>query len=219
MRVIWINPVVRQMYDHDCLHRFLEKHGYRQAECRSDWGEKVRQEYGKAAQTTKLPVADVRCPEVEKLLRGTYEGCGVVVPKIEPILIHCAREISGRRELQGIEKVITTPCQSLADMGNALKLQDTSFVSWKRFLQEVSDAPKGRQLEKSPIPPGFFQPLGCPVTSVTGEASIRDYLQKRDYGKARLIEMLMCEGGCHHGDGVIGCGGTDWNDTDWKNTD
>lgn len=204
MRFIWINPVVKQMYDPDCLDQFLQKHGFRQAECREDWIGAVLREYDTLEKNSDCPVADVRCPAVERLLREEYEACGILIPHIEPILLHCAREISSRIELQGKEKIITTPCRILADMGNEQRLPDTRFVAWNQFLRELSDTLPGKRLEESPIPPGFFRPLGCHVASITGEAAIRSYLQESDCGKARVIEMLFCRGGCHHGDGVIG---------------
>lgn len=207
MRIIWINPVVKQMYEPGCLERFLKKHGFRQEECRKDWTETVRQEYAAAVEHAACPVADVRCPEVERLLREDYGGCGVLIPDIEPILLHCAREISGREELRGMEKVITTPCRSLADAGNRLELPDTRFVSWKQLLEEFSGAPEGKQPEQSPIPPGFFHAMGSLASSITGEDRIREYLRKKNYGETRMIEMLFCRDGCHHGDGIVGCGG------------
>lgn len=203
MRFIWINPVVKQMYAPDCLDEFLQKHGYRQVFCRKDWVKTVWQEYGTLVEQSRSPVADVRCPAVERLLREEYGSCGIFVPRIEPILLHCAREISGRVELQGKEKIITTPCRILADMGNEQKLPDTRFVSWKQFLWELSDTLPGRRLGESPIPPGFFQPLGCRAVSLTGEDAIRNYLREDGSGDPRVIEMLFCKGGCHHGDGVI----------------
>ena len=103
-------------------------------------------------------VADMRCPVAGGMAadyRHRYEEQGpgersqgeqgphLVIPDIEPILIHCAREISGRRDLCDGQKLITTPCQALADAGNALKLKDTRFLAWNGLLKELGDTVEG----------------------------------------------------------------------------
>lgn len=202
MIYIWINPVVDQMYDRDSLDCFLLRHGYLRVECQGDWGREVREKYKKLVEQTKGPVADVRCPAVEKLLREQYGAGEILIPEIEPILMHCAREISGREALKGKEKIIVTPCQALADLGKEAELPKTRFVSWKAFLEELGERPKARYLSASPIPPGFFKGLECPAVSVTGEDEITDYLRTGKYRTAGMIELLWCKDGCHHGDGV-----------------
>ena len=203
MRYIWINPVVDRMYDRSCLHLLLQKHGYLRVECRENWGQRVLKEYKRLAESSQVPVADVRCPKVWKLLEERYKGNGILIPAIEPILMHCARVIAGREELKGKAKVITTPCEILADIGNKAKLPETRFVSWKQFLLELGERLESEKLESSPIPPGFFQNLQCLVVSITGEDEVCSYLKNGDYGAARMIELLWCRDGCHHGDGVI----------------
>ncbi len=203
MCYIWINPVTDQMYDRDSLDLLLQRHGYERVECQQDWASHVREEYGKMAEGSKYPVVDVRCPAVFQLLKREYENSNILTPAIEPILIHCAREISSREDLKGREKLITTPCQILADMGNEAGLPKTRFLPWKEFLQEIGEKPEVKKLDSSPIPPGFFDSLSCQKVCVTGEDEVRSYLKKEDYGDARIIELLWCRDGCHHGDGVI----------------
>ena len=136
---------------------------------------------------------------------------GLAVPAIEPILLHCAREIAGRPELWGEKKIITTPCQALADAGNELGLSDTEFIPWNRLLErlEPSLGPgdgnhlKAGTLEESPIPPGFFSSLG-EVDSVTGPDAVERYLGRECWKGVKLVELLYCDGGCHNGDGVTG---------------
>lgn len=133
------------------------------------------------------------------------------MPAIEPILLHCAREIAGRPELWGEKKIITTPCQALADAGNELGLSDTEFIPWNRLLErlEPSCRPgtgnrlKAGALEESPIPPGFFSSLG-EVDSVTGPDAVERYLGRECWKGVKLVELLYCDGGCHNGDGVTG---------------
>ncbi|MFR2693334.1 MAG: hypothetical protein ACLTBV_23515 [Enterocloster bolteae] len=44
---------------------------------------------------------------------------------------------AGEGDLCDGQKLITTPCQALADAGNALKLKDTRFLTWNGLLQEL----------------------------------------------------------------------------------
>jgi len=158
-------------------------------------------------------VIDMRCPKTKQLLDEMGVTAEFTVPTIEPILIHCAREISAREDLQGEEKIITTPCQALADMGNAIGLPDTSFIPWNRFLKTLSDQSGRdeeilaiRQLKESPIPLGFFEDLELKTVSLTGEEEIREYFQTQKSNEMakniELVEMLFCQCGCHNGDGL-----------------
>lgn len=126
----------------------------------------------------------------------------VEIPDIHPILIHCAKELSAREELRGQEKVITTPCQALADQGNALGLEETIFLPWNSFLKSTGDFLKGVQQMESPIPPGFFKETVENVVSLSGETEIREYFENFQPGQAQIAEMLFCKNGCHNGDGV-----------------
>lgn len=142
---------------------------------------------------------------------GPEPSGGLAVPAIEPILLHCAREITGRPELWGEKKIITTPCQALADAGNELGLSDTEFIPWNRLLERLEPSRwpgdgnrlKAGTLEESPIPPGFFSSLG-EVDSVTGPDAVERYLGRECWKGVKLVELLYCDGGCHNGDGVTG---------------
>lgn len=125
------------------------------------------------------------------------------VADIEPILIHCAREISGRKEYADGEKIITTPCRSLADLGNSLGLKHTRFMTWNEFLEEMGVRPEGRLPEASPIPLGFFSGLEGNVESLTGKEIIENYIEHLGSRETDLVEMLYCDRGCHNGDGVV----------------
>ena len=210
MAYIWINPVTESMYESKALTEFLQRHGYKQVKAKVDWINIVKEKYQIAVSKAASPVMDMRCPKAKEVLDDLGVTSDLTIPTIEPILIHCAREISTRKDLQGEEKVITTPCQVLADMGNALKLPNTIFMPWNRFLMMYGDRPiehKLRQtLEKSPIPPGFFEGMGLKTVSLTEEDEIREYFQKRNSKDTteniQLVEMLFCKNGCHNGDGI-----------------
>ena len=203
MAYIWINPVTAGMYEEEELNVFLQEHGYKRFETSIDWLTIVKDKYLTAVKQSKHPVIDVRCPKAKELLEGMELKSEVTFPQIYPILIHCAQEGSGRKELQNETKIITTPCQALADMGNRLHFPDTHFVSWNQFLEMIEGEPERKQIYKSPIPPGYFKDLDIQTISVTGEEEIRNFFQTDIPEGIRLVELLYCKDGCHHGDGIM----------------
>lgn len=221
MTYIWINPVSESMYDGSVLGRFLREYGLVWVRCKTDWGRNVKEKYIKQVERCGDTLADARCPMACGLVRNLLEGdrkgknglqerAGeaenrpkLMVADIEPILIHCAREISGREDLRDGNKIITTPCKALADMGNALDLKDTCFITWNGFLDTLAERPRGKALEASPIPPGFFSSLEERTESLTGKAAIERYVRDKSWKRVRLVEMLYCDRGCHNGDGVV----------------
>lgn len=202
MVYIWINPVTASMYEADILNDFLNEHGYQRFEVITDWLSIVRQKYETVIERSKNTVIDMRCPKVIELLKELGVEENVYFPDIHPILIHCGIEASEREDLLDEKKIITTPCQALADMGNALKLKNTHFLSWNRFLQMLGKAPEGKLPHKSPIPPGFFKVLNVSVDSLSGEDEIREYFKKFNSENVQLVELLYCKEGCHNGDGI-----------------
>lgn len=205
MTYIWINPVTDRMYAQDELDDFLNRHGYERIYVREDWSGIVKEKYRALASQTKRPIVDVRCPKIRSLAKAYERTADMVLPDIWPILIHCGIESSERADFAGTEKIITTPCQALADMGNALGLSETSFVPWNQFMASTGEVLKGACPKESPIPPGFFEGTGLKTLSVTGEENIRAYFENEASESAALVEMLFCEGGCHRGDGVLTC--------------
>lgn len=237
MAYIWINPVTDSMYEPDVLNTFLHHHGYKRFYTSGDWLTIVKQKYLSVVEQTSYPVMDVRCPKVKELLdevdmssdtmssdivssdvvssdlvspdiaASDITISDITIPEIQPILIHCGIEGSEREDLRSEEKIITTPCRALADMGNALKLKNTRFVPWNQFIElagsdSISIEPLGTPLEKSPIPPGFFAELGLRTVSLTGEEEIRKYFKKPTRDEVQIVEMLFCKDGCHNGDGI-----------------
>lgn len=203
MAYIWINPVTDSMYATDVLNEFLCQYGLKRIQTFIDWRKVVKEKYGVAVAQATHPVVDMRCPKIKELLDELGVTSAVTSPEIEPILIHCARECSKREELSGEEKIITTPCQALADMGNRLGLKDTWFVPWNRLVEALGGGPECIPQKASPIPPGFFTDLGLRTESISGEEEIRNYFQNGIANEVQLIEMLFCQKGCHNGDGVM----------------
>ena len=205
MKYIWINPVTGSMYDAAALDTFLKQHGYQRIEASAYWPDFVKENYKTAVETAKSTVIDMRCPKTITLLQGTPLSASVTIPAIEPILLHCGRELSKQEDLQGTEKIITTPCQSLADMGNALSLPETRFIPWNQFLSSLGGGLIASPLEESPIPPGFFSELDCKTYSLTDEEEIRACFAQSSLPEIDLLEILVCKNGCHNGDGVRMC--------------
>lgn len=205
MAYIWINPVVDSMYDKEKLNDFLQQHGYQRIEASGDWMKVVREKYCSLLGQSEDTVLDMRCPEIRTLIEGMGEVEGVTMPDVKPILIHCGKETGEREDLQREEKIITTPCKSLADMGNELRLKDTRFVPWNVFLSELGSSPEGVLPDESPIPPGFFKELDVKTDSVTGEEAIRHFFKSNQHRDVQLVELLYCKDGCHNGDGIVGC--------------
>lgn len=231
MSYLWINPVSERMVSEQNLKRILAEHQLTQVCCREDWGGIVLKQYAELMEHADGTVADARCPEAVNLIERYNEerNLSIQVADIEPILIHCARELSARADLADGEKIITTPCRILAEQGNALELPHTRFVSWKDFLSELGESLEPAP-EASPIPPGFFTGLSVPVVSLSGREDIEDYLEERSRTsegeledrmmsetaesqntgaaiaeterKPLLLELLYCPQGCHMGDGV-----------------
>ena len=206
MVYIWINPVTAGMYEPELLKRFLCKHGYRQFHTDTDWTKIVKEKYASVVSQSTNPVIDMRCPRIKELVDEYHldKQHKITIPDIAPILIHCSEEAGAREDLKNVEKIITTPCQSLADMGNVLNLDNTRFLPWNRFLQELGDEPEGIMPKESPIPPGFFEELNLRTVSISGEENIRKYFEKFVPGEVQLIELLYCKNGCHNGDGIVG---------------
>lgn len=202
MAYIWINPVVDRMYEPDVLNKFLQKHGYKRFHTAKDWLGIVKEKYRLAVEQAAHTVMDMRCPKIRELLEELEITADVTIPEIKPILINCGQEGSEREDLEAEEKIITTPCQALADMGNALGLKNTWFVPWNQFIESIGEEPKGTPPKISPIPPGFFDELRLKTISITGEEEIRKYFTNYIPDEMQLVEMLFCKDGCHNGDGV-----------------
>lgn len=202
MKYVWINPVTDSMYDKQHLHEYLVRNGYERVNVLENWAHIVKDKYKKCVAESEHTVIDMRCPRMMEILDDHQVCSKITIPDVYPILIHCALEISKRDELRGIEKVITTPCQCLADMGNKLGLEETYFVTWNQFMKVIGEYLPGKKQKNSPIPPGFFDETGISTISITGEEKIRNCLNEFEENEVELIEFLYCENGCHNGDGV-----------------
>lgn len=202
MKYVLINPVVDSMYERDKLDFLLLENGYSRVECEVSWGPVVKEKYKQVIETGEGTVVDVRCPVAAQKVKERYNKEGLLIPEIEPILLHCAREISERAGLEEYEKVITTPCKALADSGNMLGLKKTIFMAWNEFEAMLNKRLVSKSLEASPIPPGFFSDLDTESDSISGKDKIEQYFKEEAWREKGIVEILYCEQGCHNGDGV-----------------
>ena len=205
MDYIFINPVVDKMYIRKELNEVLIENNYRPIEVNNDWHGIVKKKYKEVLDGTDLTILDRRCPLAIEKIEKYLDHEKVLIPKIEPILIHCAIEIANREELKGERKIITTPCESLAAHGNSLNLDETIFISWKEFLKTLNgkEKLKNKQLDMSPIPLGYFDSLDVKTKKLSGGDNIKDCFKNSLYFESDLIEMLYCNNGCNNGDGVL----------------
>lgn len=205
MKYIFINPVVDNMYIKEELDQLLLRNGYTRVGVEHDWHQIVKEKYKETLQSTEKTVIDMRCPLAVSTIKKYLTKQDSLMPEIDPILIHCGIEIANREDLKGKKKVITTPCDSLAIYGNKKQLEDTVFISWKEFLKELNSSEKVnvKQLDESPIPPGYFKSLDAKITSISGPETVEEYFKNKQHKENDLVEMLYCKNGCNNGDGVL----------------
>ena len=207
MKYIFINPVVDNMYIKEELDELLADNGYIRVEVENDWHSIVKEKYNDTLNEADKTLLDRRCPLAIDTI-GTYiNDNDIFMHEIDPILIHCGIEIANRENLKGKKKIITTPCYSLADYGNKKKLEDTLFISWKEFINELKQNEnqkiKPKSLNESPIPPGYFHSLDAKISSISGKENIENYFKNNLHKEDDLVEMLYCTNGCNNGDGVL----------------
>ena len=201
---VWLNPVSMAMYGGPQLLEQLMKKGFEPVECQVDHIAAVREKYRQAVRGANGCVADVRCPLAVAYIKERYAPDFLEYPKIEPILLHCARELQRKLSGQGT-LIITTPCQSLKELGAGLKLPETEFFTFLELAAKAEISLRKKDLEESPIPPGFFEEFGDAVRVLGSRDKIDRYFSGESArGRERLLELLYCAGGCHRGDGVQG---------------
>ncbi|MEY8354403.1 hypothetical protein AALB39_13760 [Lachnospiraceae bacterium 54-53] len=201
-KFLWLNPVVTEMYGSEELERRLTEKGYELAVCRNDHIAAVKEKYLSVLGKAHTCVADVRCPMAVDYIKKNYDPDFLEFPDIEPILLHCARELHGRLSGQG-QLWIITPCGALSRMGNRMGLPETKFCTWKEFARMEHIPLRGKVLAESPIPPGFFDGHKEPSVVLDSRKKIDLYFSASHRREERgIMELLYCSNGCHHGDGV-----------------
>ena len=201
-KLVWLNPVVKNIYDFAALKEILQDKGFNVVECEKDHVQNVKNEYKNALAQREL-IFDSRCPRAVNFVRANFKEQAALISNLNPILIESAIELSAK--LKEDERLyVTTPCEELAELGRGLNLERTTFLTWKSFREQNAINLKMRNIEQSPIPPGFFANLGVKTLSLDSKEKIENALSYKfsELKNYRIIELLYCENGCHNGDGL-----------------
>ena len=201
-KVVWLNPVVKNIYDFAALKEILQNKGFSVVECKKDHVKSVKNAYKNALVQSEL-VFDSRCPRAVNFIRANFKEQADLISNLNPILIESALELSAKlKEDEWL--YVTTPCEDLAELGRGLNLARTTFLTWKSFREQNAINLKMRNIEQSPIPPGFFTNLGVKTISLSSKEKIENALSYKfsELKNYQIIELLYCENGCHNGDGL-----------------
>ncbi|WP_103607292.1 hypothetical protein [Campylobacter concisus] len=201
-KVVWLNPVVKNIYDFAALKEILQDKGFSVAECEKDHVKSVKNAYKNALTQSEL-IYDSRCPRAVNFIRANFKEQADLISNLNPILIESALELSAKlKEDEWL--YVTTPCEDLAELGRGLNLARTTFLTWRSFREQNAINLKMRNIEQSPIPPGFFTNLGVKTLSLSSKEKIENALSYKfsELKNYQIIELLYCENGCHNGDGL-----------------
>ena len=201
-KVVWLNPVVKNIYDFAALKEILQDKGFSVVECKKDHVKSVKNAYKNALAQREL-IYDSRCPRAVNFIRANFKEQADLISNLNPILIESALELSSKlKEDEWL--YVTTPCEDLAELGRGLNLARTTFLTWKSFREQNAINLKTRNIEQSPIPPGFFTNLGVKTLSLSSKEKIENALSYKfsELKNYQIIELLYCENGCHNGDGL-----------------
>nr|WP_315058661.1 hypothetical protein [uncultured Campylobacter sp.] len=201
-KLVWLNPVVKSIYDFAALKEILQNKGFSVMECEKDHVQSVKNAYKNDLAQKEL-IFDSRCPRAANFIRANFKEHASLVSNLNPILIESALELSSRlKEDEWL--YVTTPCEDLAELGRELNLERTTFLTWKSFREQNAINLKMRSIEQSPIPPGFFANLGAKTLSLGNKEKIQNALSYKfsELKNYRIVELLYCENGCHNGDGL-----------------
>ena len=201
-KVVWLNPVVKNIYDFAALKEILQDKGFSVAECEKDHVKSVKNAYKNALTQSEL-IYDSRCPRAVNFIRANFKEQADLISNLNPILIESALELSAKlKEDEWL--YVTTPCEDLAELGRGLNLARTTFLTWKSFREQNAINLNMRSIEQSPIPPGFFTNLDVKTLSLSSKEKIENALSYKfsELKNYQIIELLYCENGCHNGDGL-----------------
>ena len=201
-KVVWLNPVVKNIYDFAALKEILQNKGFGVVECEKDHVKSVKNAYKNVLAQKEL-IFDSRCPRAVNFIRANFKEQAALISNLNPILIESAIELSAKlKEDEWL--YVTTPCEDLAELGRGLNLARTTFLTWKSFKEQNEINLEMKRLGASPIPPGFFTNLGVKTLSLGSKEKIQNSLSYKfsELKNYQIIELLYCENGCHNGDGL-----------------
>lgn len=201
MTYIWFNPVVIAMYGWKQLECLAHNNHFQPIQCKEDWGSYVKNRYKQELAVSTKTILDLRCPKAVDYVKKYFPVEEYTFPDIEPILVHCAREV--HKCLAKDDKLlIITPCIELAVCGNNLMLKNTTFLTFSHLLEKTNTKLDSKTLLESPIPPGFFSEVSKECMTLTGQEEIHEFFSKSQKTNHKIIELLYCPQGCHKGPGV-----------------
>ena len=201
-KLVWLNPVVKNIYDFAALKEILQERGFSIVECEKDYVQSVKNAYKNDLAQKEL-IFDSRCPRAVNFIRVNFKEQAALISNLNPILIESALELSAKlKEDEWL--YVTTPCEDLAELGRGLNLARTTFLTWKSFKEQNEINLEMKRLGVSPIPPGFFTNLGVKTLSLGSKEKIQNALSYKfsELKNYQIIELLYCENGCHNGDGL-----------------
>jgi hypothetical protein len=201
-KLVWLNPVVKNIYDFAALKEILQNKGFGVMECEKDHVQSVKNAYKNSLSQKEL-IFDSRCPRAVNFIRANFKEHAALISNLNPILIESATELSAKlKEDEWL--YVTTPCEDLAELGRGLNLARTTFLTWKSFKEQNEINLEMKRLEASPVPPGFFTNLGVKTLSLGSKEKIENTLSYKfsELKNYQIIELLYCENGCHNGDGL-----------------
>ena len=201
-KVVWLNPVVKNIYDFAALKEILQDKGFSVVECEKDHVQSVKNAYKSSLIQSEL-IFDSRCPRAVNFIRANFKEQADLVANLNPILIESALELSSKLN-EDEWLYVTTPCEDLAQLGRGLNLARTTFLTWKSFREQNAINLNMRSIEQSPVPPGFFTNLDVKTLSLSSKEKIENALSYKfsELKNYQIIELLYCENGCHNGDGL-----------------
>lgn len=201
-KLVWLNPVVKSMYQVKNLQKLLADKGFEIVECKINHILNVKNSY-KAQLKSKQFILDSRCPRAVNFISSNFKDKSAQISASNPILIESALELSAN--LKDDEHLfITTPCEDLAELGRGLNLARTTFLTWKEFRELNEINLPVIKINSSPIPVGFFENLGVKTISLKSKDEIENAFAYRfhELKSYQIVELLHCENGCHNGDGL-----------------
>ena len=201
-KLVWLNPVVKSIYDFAALKEILQEKGFSVVECEKYHVNSVKNAYKNALAQKEL-IYDSRCPRAVNFIRANFKEQAALISNLNPILIESALELSAKlKEDEWL--YVTTPCEDLAELGRGLNLARTTFLTWKSFKEQNEINLETKRLGASPIPLGFFTNLGVKTLSLSSKEKIENALSYKfsELKNYQIIELLYCENGCHNGDGL-----------------
>ena len=125
-KLLWLNPVVKNMYDFSALKELLQNKGFNIVECEKDHVRDVKNSYKNLC--SKGMVLDSRCPRAVNFIRSNFKEFSNNISNLNPILIESAIELSSKlKEDEWL--YVTTPCEDLAELGRGLNLERITFLT------------------------------------------------------------------------------------------